>query len=260
MGNLSYKLKPQADSVALDVAAPVVNSLTDLTSKARAGGEHWYPELASVSVGNVWGDHFDRDSITPTGYPTIWTTGGVGTETVAISTATSFIAHGLQLTTGAVIADDAFATAIGVKALRGLESISTIKMTIVVSLDSAADVECFLGIIDGAVTNTLVIPTTERHAGFILDRSVSANWRRSTGDGGTQSITSTSVAATTASQTLAITWTSGNVNFDVGTTDVGDNTANLPTEDRGYHPYLMAQTEAAAAKTARIDKIKLEYT
>ena len=81
MGNLSYKLKPQADQEALDVTTPTTNSLSYLCSRSSAGGVKYYPEFPTFSVGATWLDHFDREVLTPTSFPLLCSTSENGAAT-----------------------------------------------------------------------------------------------------------------------------------------------------------------------------------
>ena len=221
-------------------------------------GIRWYPDVPIYEIGGRWGDHFGRGALSQSGGYVIWNNFG---GTLGFTTGTPR-GSSVRMTTGAVIGNDSDLASDSIAAYRTMNSITTVRATIRATLVQTADTEVFLGLHDrtvnqaGAIT---ALPTTARHAGFILDASVSANWRRSTADGTTQSVTSSTTAADTSIHNFVITWTSGNVNFDIDTTDIGSNTANLPADTDTLAPTLFIQTEAAAAKIMDIDSVILEF-
>ena len=220
-------------------------------------GMRTYPEMPVRQIGGRWTDHFDRSTIQEAGMPTIYQSSGTIGFTTGSPRGSSF-----RLTTGAVIGNDANNGTFALGIYRTENGISSVTATITALLGQTLDTEMFVGLFDRTtiqVGGIAALPTTERHAGFILDRSVSANWRRSTADGTTQSVTTSSTAADTASHDFIITWTSGNVNFDVDTTDIGSNTANLPADTDALGFLVFIQTEAAAAKTIDVDRVILQF-
>lgn len=131
-----FNLKSQADLIALDVENAVANSLTSLS---QAGGIDWYPALPKLKISTKWGDHFNRTTLTPASYPTIWGAQGAG---VNMNQADSLPrGHAAEALTQTSIGDDAGLISNGLGITRGIEGISQIKLTITAALRQTADTE-----------------------------------------------------------------------------------------------------------------------
>lgn len=250
-----FNLKSQADTIALDVDNAVANSLTSLSQTA---GIIWYPELAKLKVGTIWGDHFNRTSLSPTGFPTTWaeSDAGAGTGNIISTAGAVYNLHGIALTTDTTATDFVQVNSSELVMKPGIESITTITAEIVMTIDQTTDTEIFIGL-----ANTLfsAMPTTKRHMGFIFNRSVSANWRTSNADGTTQTVNTSSTAVDTSEHTLKIIWTDSTIDFQLdGTALNAQSTTNVPTE--GLNVAFLILTEGAAAKTFRVDSVTIEAT
>lgn len=238
------------------VSVPIVNQLQ--SSKFA------YPKVGESIAGAEFIDQFQRLSLTPTGFPTIYTTTAVGTGTAAISAA-----NRLTLTTGAVIGDDVDLrhdlSLNRITNWNGLDSKGIIEIDIVFSTPATVtSYECFLGILAVGTATLAALPTTAAHLGLYIDASVSTNWILTSSNGTTQVTTDTGVAiAASTSYRLNILWngtdsavvtlytgTVPNINTLLGTHTV---TALITTV---FYAHFFMQTEAVAARVIDISEWK----
>ncbi len=241
------KLKREAELVTLDVNNAVVDSLL---KKVQPSLFQDYPELLKLAKGGKWKDEFARNALTPTGFPTIYTTNGT----------LSFVSGGtiIRLQSGAVIGNSASIISDKMGFARGIADITSLKATIVTQpINALANGQFFVGIykLDGALGS---LPTTTTHAGVQYDSAVSPNWRRSTASV-IQEIATSSVAYTIASHKIVIEWLANAVNFSIDDVSIGSNNTNLPLSTVGYALYAVCITQEAIAKFLDLDSWKLEF-
>lgn len=164
--------------------------------------------------GYVFTDDWNRESITPTGYPTLYTnaeTGGSGSSGI------NSIINRCSLTTDSTGAgDDQDMRTSGLRIDRNYPSTmtgllpdhttSTVQIDLPFILGATTDIEGFIGIHSGVAALT-ALPTTARHLGVYWDKSAGNNFMLSSSDGTTQTTVDTTTAFSTALFNLRIIWT-----------------------------------------------------
>lgn len=165
--------------------------------------------------GYIFGDDFARETLTPTGFPTLYTNAETG---AAGSSGISGTVNRATLTTDATGAgDDQDMRTSGLRIDRNYQSVITGGMPAVLNtskvdiylpfaLTAATDTEGFIGIHSGTSALT-ALPTTARHLGLYWDISAGANYMLSSSDGTTQTTVDTTIAVSTTIRILKISWT-----------------------------------------------------
>ena len=165
-------------------------------------------------MSNWTGDFFQREALTPTGFPTIYTEAvtGLGSGAMA-STGASYI-----LTTGAVTGDDVDLRLSGLALARlpqatfgSIRSLTgTIDYYTIFNLQSAVNHEGFVGLMGNSVAALTGLPTTAVHMGVYWDISAQANFRITSANGTTQVDDDSGIPLDTTARCLHIQWTGAN--------------------------------------------------
>lgn len=209
-------------------------------------------------------DDFARESIGPTGFPTLYTnaeTGAAGTSSIGqninrVSLVTDSTGAGddQDMRTSGLRIDRNYCSLVtGMQSFPDMAT-DTVQVDMPFSLSQTADTEAFIGIYTGvALTN---LPTTVRHLGVYYDASAGANFMLSSANGTTQSTTDTTVAADTNVHILRVIWTAEDVATIRILTAAGaaegvtKTVAALNgTAAQSYELHWFVQTETNAAKT-----------
>ena len=247
---------------------PIMGTGIQSQAKAEKAALYIYPAI-NESIGNTeFIDQFQRESITPTGFPAIYAT------TSNDSNGVFSIVNGNSLnlqTDNSAIGDDAncrfTVTQQRIPQWNGTDSRSMIEYDLIIITSGAvADTEWFAGImmsglgvgIGSALSN---LPTTDEHIGAFFDASASGNIFLSSGNGSAQVTTDTGeVTAPSTLYRINILWngvnsatvslytgTSPNINTLVSTQTITD----LNSAQTGQM-HIFVQTEATAAKDLRL--------
>ena len=226
-----------------------------------------YPALPVTARGWLFKENFSRKTLLPTNWPTLYLTGGTGTESIVMVTS-----RRLRVASGSTTGNDAsvLASEAGFNrvkpSLTQFHDWTQIKMKIDFVLSaSAADIEGFVGLLNSANVQT-AIPTTTRHLGLYWDTSAQANFRISSANGSTQVDTDSTVALDQVAHRLEIDWT----NIDVAqirfyeTVSAATPTTTVDVTALGDEFMAMAlhffvETEANAAKNVEIAAWSAEF-
>ena len=219
-----------------------------------------YPDIGMLAKNQWIGDSFQRETLTPTGYPTIYTLAENGAGTQAMNTAQA----SFRLTTAATIGNDQDMRLSGIQLLGAFTSRN------IMSIRNPAEVidywtrfkigqtvtsEGFIGVMGAAAAQISALPTTAAHLGVYWDESVNNALTLSSADGTTQSTTDSTInTSSSAIISLHIRWDGADdgivelVTNDGFTVSGTGHTYTAFNASRYAVPHWFVQTEAAAGK------------
>ena len=220
--------------------------------------ERLNPAIGYPTKNATIGDLFQRESLTPTGYPTIYTEAVTGLGSGAMNANGTYI-----LTTGAVTGDDVdlrmSGLALARQSSRTFGSVRTITGTLdyytIFNLQSAVNHEGFVGLMGNSFSALTAIPTTAVHMGVYWDISAQANFRITSANGTSQVDDDSGIPLDTTARCLHIRWTG----LNTATIELLDVTNFLPIAATTFsvsalnsltqmYPHWFVQTETTAAR------------
>lgn len=176
--------------------------------QAKAASLNSYPQVTGLTKNLTFVDNFEREALTPTGFPTIYTESAVNDGSTAITTTGK-----LNLSTGTTASSKINIRTSGLKMKRSLTNPpdeETEKLTVVVEFDEedTNTIEgMFIGLIFDSNSALSAVPTTAKHVGIFSDDQT--NIESTAGNGSAQQ---TQTALTTLGPTaglyrrLTLTW------------------------------------------------------
>jgi len=213
-------------------------------------------------------EKFNREALTPTGFLTLYTNVGTGTEVTSMVSGRT-----LQLATGAVAGDDNDCRISGFTFTRGTvgsadaylaDPISSWEINILFFLTGTTLTEGFIGIMYNNIAAITDLPTTAKHMGLFWDASAQANFRLTSANGTTQVNTDSTQALSGGEFRLRIIWnanTGGSItlfsptaNFTTQLATVAVTAFEASAQGQASMLHFFIQTETTAARTLSIDE------
>ena len=223
----------------------------------------------------IFGDDFARESITPTGYPTLYTnteTGAAGTSSldsgpnrVNLITDSTGAGDDQDMRTSGLRIDRNYTSLITGMTMPEMQT-STVQIDLPFVLTGALATEAFVGL-HAAISALTGLPTTARHLGLYVDISVGANYMLSSSDGTAQTTVDTTIPVDTNIHILRITWTgedaatlqlytAAGVAEGTGKTVTAFNVASGASHDIHWFVHI----ETNSAKTMRVYPYRVAWT
>jgi len=235
--------------------------------QAAASGIFAYPGIGSPKKSWKFIDEFNRLALNPTDAYELYTSAGTGTEVITMNGQT------LAMATGATTGNDASVRTTGMTFLRALLNDELDNRSALVfdyyfgTGGGPAGAEIFIGLVNDTTALT-ALPTTARHMGVFVDRSVSTNYFLTSANGTTQTTTDTGITSATATDRMRITWIGNQTAtidfFDDPTTGASPtvtqtvtalNMNNLP-----YTVHFFVEAEGNASEAIFIDDWSVDGT
>lgn len=222
----------------------------------------------------IFRDDFARETITPTGWPTLYTFAEVGASGApGLDTNVNRIFLTTD-STGAGDNQDMRLASLRIERnytslITGMQlemQTSQVQLDLPFSLTAATDTEAFIGLVT-TTGSIAAAPTTGRHIGMYVDISAGANFVLTSANGTTQVTTDTTIPVDTAAHILRMTWTGEDAATlqllsAAGAVQGTSQTvaAFNGTTGNSYVLHWFVETEAAAAKTMRVYPYSIKWT
>lgn len=186
---------------------PIISLSIQQQLQAVSSGIKVYPDLSGITKDGIFIDQFNRVTLNPTGAYQIYGTAVINSGAVAMSDSNL-----VNMSTGTTISSTVrfFGDELSLERLGLVPDLKTV-VEINIWFNSATtqtNKEFFIGVTEQNVT-LAGVPTTQRHAGVIVNTASSNNLILSSGNGSAQSTSDTGTAIDGTVYRINIVWITG---------------------------------------------------